>query len=159
LLFRKAGLRVHGLDADPQMLAVCHWKGFADLVLHDLAEAPYPFPSASFDHAVCLGVLPFLADPEPVFSEAARVLRPGGVFVFLSLDRPVAEPRELLVPAGEAGGGEGATLLRSSDAEVRELVERHGFSAVADVPVPVYQDAARSRRMPATCYICLRKNR
>ncbi len=158
-LFREAGLRVHGLDADPEMLAVCRWKGFGDLVLHDLAQAPYPFPSASFDHAVCLGVLPFLADPEPVFSEAARVLRPGGMFAFLSLDRPPAEPRELLVPAGEPGSGEGATLFRSSAEEVRELAERHGFSAVAEVPVPVYQDAARTRCMPATCYLCLRNNR
>lgn len=157
-LFREAGLRVHGLDGDPEMLAVCRWKGFGDLVLHDLAQAPYPFPSASFDHAVCLGVLPFLADPEPVFSEAARVLRPGGMFAVLSLDRPPAEPRELLVPAGEAGG-EGATLFRSSAAEVRELAERHGFSAAAEVPVLVYQDAARTRRMPATCYLCLRNNR
>ena len=32
-LFREAGLRVHGLDGDPEMLAVCRWKGFGDLVL------------------------------------------------------------------------------------------------------------------------------
>ncbi len=47
-----------------------------DLV-HDLNE-PWPFPDASFDRVLASHVFEHLDDLEFQFSEAARVLRPGG---------------------------------------------------------------------------------
>ena len=44
VLFRKAGLRLYGMDVAPEMLEACRGKGFTDLVRHDLTERPYPFP-------------------------------------------------------------------------------------------------------------------
>jgi ubiquinone/menaquinone biosynthesis C-methylase UbiE len=42
-----------------------------------------PFPDAAFDVVfTAYGVVPFVADSELVMREAARVLRPGGRFVF-----------------------------------------------------------------------------
>jgi ubiquinone/menaquinone biosynthesis C-methylase UbiE len=41
-----------------------------------------PFPSDSYDLALCIGVLHHVADPVRVLSEACRVLRPGGMLYF-----------------------------------------------------------------------------
>lgn len=100
-LFAKAGLEVHGMDFSPAMLALCRAKGFAaDLTLHDLQQAPWPFPSAGFDHVICCGVLHFMGDLDTIFDEAARVLRPAGVFAFTTqlpaapiADRPPYQQR------------------------------------------------------------------
>ena len=82
-LFAKAGLEVHGMDFSPAMLAACRAKGFAaDLRLHDLQQAPWPYQASGFDHVVCCGVLHFMSGLEAIFAEAARVLTPGGVFAF-----------------------------------------------------------------------------
>lgn len=82
-LFAKAGLKIHGMDFSPAMLAACRAKGLAvDLKLHDLQQAPWPYPPAGFDHGVCCGVLHFMDDLETILGEAARVLAPGGVFAF-----------------------------------------------------------------------------
>lgn len=43
-----------------------------------------PFASRSFDMVVSVWVMEHLAAPERVFAEVARVLRPGGHFVFLT---------------------------------------------------------------------------
>lgn len=67
-----------------------------------LADArSLPFPSASFD--VCFssyGALPFVKDADAVLSEVARVLRPGGRWVF-----SVTHPIRWIFPdvPGEAG--------------------------------------------------------
>lgn len=48
-----------------------------------------PFPAETFDVVfTAYGVIPFVADPEVVLAEAARVLRPGGRLVF-STTHPV----------------------------------------------------------------------
>lgn len=42
-----------------------------------------PFPQGSFDVAfTAFGAIPFVPDPERIFTEVARVLRPGGRWVF-----------------------------------------------------------------------------
>ena len=87
ILFLKAGLEIHGMDISPQMLAACRSKGFSSLHLQDLSKTPYPFDPESIDHAVCTGVLNFFSDPSPVFQEASRILRKGGLFAFVVGDR------------------------------------------------------------------------
>ena len=48
-----------------------------------------PFTDASFDAVVCMEVLEHVGDPAAVVGEAARVLRPGGVFIFSGPNRTV----------------------------------------------------------------------
>ena len=50
------------------------------LVRGDISSLP--FPDASFDLVTANMVVEHLADPEPQFREIARVLRPGGHFIF-----------------------------------------------------------------------------
>lgn len=62
------------------------------LVEHRLPDLPrvtatadaIPLVAASVDMVVCSWVLEHLTDPARVFAEITRVLRPGGVFVFLA---------------------------------------------------------------------------
>jgi len=67
------GLNPAELDANPQA---------TDRVVHDLnADPVLPFADASFDCAVCCVSVDYLIRPVEVFTEVARVLRPGAPFV------------------------------------------------------------------------------
>lgn len=46
-----------------------------------------PYPDASFDAVVCVDVLEHVRDLRQVLSEVARSLRPGGVFLFDTINR------------------------------------------------------------------------
>ena len=82
-LFAKAGLEIHGMDFSPAMLDICQNKGLtAELQQHDISQVPWPYPADRFDRLICCGVLHFIADLEGIFSEAARLVRSGGVFAF-----------------------------------------------------------------------------
>lgn len=81
--FSRIGLKVYGLDRSEEMLNKCREKGFAeDLRIHNLADRTIPFDNDYFDHIICCGVLHFLGDLDNIFSEAARLMKGGGLFAF-----------------------------------------------------------------------------
>ena len=67
-----ASLREHRLPSLPR---ACGWAG------------ALPFPDGSFDLVCCSWVLEHLAEPERTVAEVARVLAPGGHFVFVTPNR------------------------------------------------------------------------
>jgi SAM-dependent methyltransferase len=67
------GMNAYELQRNPQ----AH-----DQVVHDLNRDPrLPFDDQSFDDVVCCVSVDYLTRPVEVFSDVARVLRPGGRFV------------------------------------------------------------------------------
>jgi SAM-dependent methyltransferase len=53
-----------------------------EIVVHDLnAQPQLPFPDESFDAVVCCVSVDYLTRPIEVFTDVARVVRPGGPFV------------------------------------------------------------------------------
>ena len=46
-----------------------------------------PYDSASFDAVVCVDVLEHVTDLNKVLAEVARTLRPGGMFLFDTINR------------------------------------------------------------------------
>lgn len=93
LLF--SGADVVGLDADRVALSQARRRGvYSELVLHDIHRLP--FDSATFDSLFANCVLEHVDDPGRVLAEAARVLCPGGRFVFTVPSQDFA--RLLLVP-------------------------------------------------------------
>ena len=135
LLFHKAGLVISGFDFAEGMLKACESKGFAaHLVLHDLRQVPFPYPDDSFDHIVSLGVLNFYPDLAPVFQEASRIIRPRGAFGFSVEELKPGQQAAYVFPVGgqsdQERGETGVNMYRHSDAHVRELLGRSGFSVL-----------------------------
>jgi FKBP-type peptidyl-prolyl cis-trans isomerase 2 len=53
-----------------------------DWIVHDLNENPkLPYRTGSYDAAICSVSIEYLIDPETVFKEIGRILRPGGLFI------------------------------------------------------------------------------
>ncbi|MBX3230200.1 MAG: metalloregulator ArsR/SmtB family transcription factor [Labilithrix sp.] len=87
--------------------------------------ADLPYPDGSFDAALLFHTLTYAADPRRVVEECARVLRPGGRVVVLSLDRH--EHKDLTASYGERHPG-------LSPADLKKLLARARLTAVhADV--------------------------
>jgi SAM-dependent methyltransferase len=85
------GARTVGVDVSAGMLRAGVERGFSG-ARPSFAQADarrLPFAGSSFDLACsAFGAVPFVADPERVMHEVARVLRPGGRWVF-SVTHPV----------------------------------------------------------------------
>jgi ubiquinone/menaquinone biosynthesis C-methylase UbiE len=78
----RQGVKVTGIDASPEMLAVARAKADAEgLPVHfmegDLTQ-PLPFADGSFDLVVCALALSTFDDLHGPIADCARVLRPGG---------------------------------------------------------------------------------
>ena len=82
------GVEVVGIDTSVAMLHVARMRteGLPVRLVHADA-ARLPFPDASFDAALAVTTLCFVADPLPLLREVARVLRPGGRLVLGELNR------------------------------------------------------------------------
>lgn len=74
---------VHGIDPAAEAGAVM----VAGARVYRAHGDALPFADRRFDLVVARSVLEHLESPEPVFREIARVLRPGGAFVFLTPSR------------------------------------------------------------------------
>lgn len=72
--------RIVGVDATPE--AVDGNATVDEVVLSDLDNLP--FTNGTFDAVISLWVLEHLHHPDRVFAEVTRVLKPGGVFLFVT---------------------------------------------------------------------------
>jgi len=80
-----------------------------------------PFSSASFDHALLLSALCYAREPRSVLEEVARVLRPGGRLIAVTLRRH--EHREAVARYGHVSHGhEPDELCRLLDAAGFEVI-------------------------------------
>lgn len=70
-----------------------------------------PFPAGSFDSILLFHTLTYAEHPQRALEECARVLRPGGRVVVLSLDKH--DHRAVTTPFGERHGGFSPRTLRS----------------------------------------------
>lgn len=157
ILFLKAGLEIHGMDISPQMLDVCRTKGFSSLHLHDLSKTPYPFDSESIDHAVCTGVFNFFSDLSPFFQETNRILRKGGLFIFVVGDRSENEDHAIKVGAEHTNPEKTVTMYLHSAKQISEFMARYGFEILRDLSFMVFMDRERTKSMPARSYLVIKR--
>jgi predicted TPR repeat methyltransferase len=153
ILFRKAGLEIHGMDLSEQMLNACRSKGFTSLKMHDLKKTPYPYDSESMDHAVCSGVMNFFGDLSPVFREAGRILRKGGLFVFVVGDRSENEAHEIEVGPEHTKSEKTITMYLHSTKQISQWMTGSGFEPVRSLSFTIFMDRERTKPMPARSYL------
>lgn len=108
---RSRGARAIGVDLSAGMLRrgleLGRRPGSPGATLLQADARRLPFGDGSFDLACsAFGAVPFVADPRAVMSEVARVLRPGGRWVFA-----VSHPIRWAFP--DDPGGPGLTVFRS----------------------------------------------
>ena len=106
------GARVAGIDPAGQAIAAAraHARDAGYDIAYDVGVGEaLPYADAVFDAVVCVDVLEHVADLEKVLTEVARVLRPGGLFLFDTINRnflarlatiTVAEDLLRLLPPG-----------------------------------------------------------
>jgi len=88
---------VTGIDMTPAMVAKARRSvaetGLANVTIVEGSAEELPFESASFDVVISNGVIDLIPDKDAVFSEIARVLRPGGRIQLadVTIRRPVSE--------------------------------------------------------------------
>ena len=126
-LFHQAGLVVSGFDESDAMLLECARKGYVgSLQRHDLKTTPLPYDDDSFDHIISLAVFSFLPDLSPIICEAARVIKPGGLFGF-SIERKKGDEAYRSSQI-KTEWGEDVTMYRHTDEDITGQLEECGFS-------------------------------
>jgi 2-polyprenyl-6-hydroxyphenyl methylase / 3-demethylubiquinone-9 3-methyltransferase len=88
------GARVTGIDPAAQAVEAArhHSNKMGLKIRYDVGVGEaLPYADASFDAVVCVDVLEHVADLNRVLAEVARILRPGGLFMFDTINRnPIA---------------------------------------------------------------------
>ena len=130
-----AGHEVTGIDTSADALSVAALHDPGGTVVYQQGSAlELPFADASFDAVCAMDLLEHVEDPERVIAEAARVLKPSGLFFFHTFNRNFLSwlviikgvewfvrntPRDLHV-----------LRLFVKPEEVRAACVRHGLAAV-----------------------------
>lgn len=120
--------QVHGIELSETMLAMARRRFSQDLargrlaVLHAGDLVDLPFPDSSLDAAITVNTVYFVDDLERVFTELARVLRPGGRVVV-----GVGDPAAMTLLPFTAHG----FVLRSID-DLTRLLGSAGFDEPRD---------------------------
>ena len=129
------GAVVTGIDPAQPALAIArsHAKsgGLSIIYLHGTGEA-IPVKDATFDQVVCVDVLEHVDDIDTVLAEVHRVLRPGGLFLFDTINRNWLA-RLVIVTFGERilrllprGTHDPAKFITPD--ELRARLIQHGFA-------------------------------
>jgi SAM-dependent methyltransferase len=138
-----------GIDVDPLETRDAEASGVYRRV-HTVPGAALPEPDASFDFVFSNSVLEHIDELEPVIAETARVLRPGGCFLFTvpspgfhaCLAGPLLPWRDRAAYL-EMIDRRCAHRRYWSEAQWRECLGRHGIEMTLARP---YLDAAQTRR-------------
>ena len=84
----RQGIAVTGFDASEESLEIARRYDVTGRVRYQYGDANHlPFADESFDAACALDFLEHVEDPAHIISEAARVLKPGGLFFFHTFNR------------------------------------------------------------------------
>lgn len=121
----EAALNVAREHAATQALDITYTNGIGEHI---------PLADASVDRIVCVDVLEHVADLKKVTSECRRVLRPGGIFFFDTINRNlmarfmVAIMMEDILRTIPKGGHDPGKFVRPE--ELKSLLQQSGFTHI-----------------------------
>lgn len=130
------GARVTGIDpaADAISAARAHAEDSGRTIAYDVGVGEdLPYDAARFDAVVCVDVLEHVADLDRVLAEIARVLRPGGMLLFDTINRNAVSRFAVITMAEDVlrllprGTHDPAMFIRPS--ELRYALARQGLEA------------------------------
>jgi SAM-dependent methyltransferase len=119
-----------------------------------------PFEDSGFDAVVCQFGVMFFPDKSKAFSEARRVLRPGGVFLFNVWDRieenefadSVTQALESLFPRDPPRFLARAPHGYSDRATIEQDLKHGGFLESPHISTLAARSQAKSQQIPAIAY-------
>lgn len=88
--FARLGFVVTGVDPSAESLTAARrhaWEVALPVTYEQATGEALPFADAAFDVVYCCDVLEHVADLPRVIAETARVLKPGGVYLFDTINR------------------------------------------------------------------------
>ena len=86
-LLERCGCSITGIDISQASLELAEQRGiYRDLQRCDLQQPPLPFTDDSFDAAVSIGVMTYIADPSTLLADLCRLVRSGGHILFTHRD-------------------------------------------------------------------------
>lgn len=148
-------------DLNPAMLEQATASGTKRNVEWRQADAmQLPFPDQSFDAVVCQFTAMFFPDKPAAYSEAMRVLKPGGVFLFNVWDRIeenefadiVAKAVASLFPDDPPGFLARTPYAFFDCAAIVKDLAKGGFKKQAVVTTVPARSKAESAQVPALAY-------
>ncbi len=130
----RRGARITGIDPAAAAIDAARIHARAeglDIVYHTGVGEALPYPSASFDAVVCVDVLEHVADLAQVLAEVTRTLRPGGLFLFDTINRnPIARLATITIAEDVLGllpKGTHDPAMFIKPAELRRAMEAAGL--------------------------------
>ncbi len=96
---RERGCEVCGADFSEGMIEIAR-RECPEIAFTVAEVTATPYPNDAFDGVISALVLHYLQDLSPAFAEVARVLRPGGSYVF-TIHHPIIEMLDMLSGEGE----------------------------------------------------------
>jgi len=132
---RITGCRVHGVDTHLQAIAEARARsdreGLSERASFERLDASQalPFPDSSFDGLICVDAINHLPNRRTVFSEWARLLRPGGHLAFTD---PIIVTGPLTNDEIAIRSSVGFFLFVPAGADER-LLEEAGFSVMETI--------------------------
>jgi len=156
-----SGVSIVATDLNQPMLDHAAAVGTARAVEWRQADAmALPFPEGAFDLVVCQFGVMFFPDKAKAFSEAKRVLRPGGTFLFNAWDRidrnefadAVTQSLSALFPADPPRFMARVPHGYHDASIIAQDLTRGGFTRAPKVSTVTAQSRADSPRIPAIAY-------
>jgi MPBQ/MSBQ methyltransferase len=132
VLASEYGCRVSGVDLTPDYCraakAMAQWVGLEDKVEYKIGDAlDLPFPDGSFDLAWTQHASMNIADKARLYSEAHRVLKPGGRFAIYDILQGPGGPVHFPVPWAR----QPVISHLVTPEEMRRLLEGAGFEILS----------------------------
>ncbi len=133
LIAQETGAQVTGIDLTPEFVEVASAlsarTGMAEATTFKVASAlDLPFEDGAFDAAYTHNVAMSIPDKAKFYGEAARVIKPSGIFV--SIDVAEGPGGEVIFPVPWAETPEISHLI--SPSATREILESSGFDVLEE---------------------------
>jgi len=128
------GANVTGVDPAAQAISVAtkRAKQMDQVIRYDIGVGEnLPYPDDHFDAVVCVDVLEHVVDLTKVLAEVARVLKPGGLFLYDTINRnPIARLATITVAEDVLGllpQGTHDPKMFIKPRELRDALAKAGF--------------------------------